>query len=41
MTIAASLPTPDWMLAVEDADLGGLRYEIAKEQWDQQQPAAE
>lgn len=36
MTIAKSIPTPDDMLEVEDAELGGLRYEIAKEQWEHQ-----
>ena len=41
MTIVESLPTPDDMLMVENAELGGLRYEIAKEQWRQQQPGAE
>lgn len=39
MTVADSLPTPDHMLGVEKAELGGLRYEIVKEQW--QQPGAE
>ena len=37
MTVADSIPTPDDMLMVENAELGGLRYEIVKEQWEQQQ----
>ena len=37
MTIAKSIPTPDDMLEVEDAELGGLRYEIAEQQWKLQQ----
>jgi RimJ/RimL family protein N-acetyltransferase len=41
MTMAKSVPTPDDMLGVEESELGGLRYEIAKAQWEQQQPRAE
>ncbi|MFJ4190530.1 GNAT family N-acetyltransferase [Kitasatospora sp. NPDC089509] len=35
MTFSHSLPTPDDMLMVEGADLGGVQYEITKEQWEQ------
>ncbi len=41
MTIAKSVPTPDDMLMVEGSELGGLRYEIAKERWEQLQPERE
>jgi RimJ/RimL family protein N-acetyltransferase len=33
MTVVDTLPTPEDMQGVEGAELGGLRYEIAKEQW--------
>ena len=33
MTFTETLPTPDYMLGVEHAELGGPRYEITKEQW--------
>jgi len=33
MTVTEPLPTPDDMLAVEGADLGGYRYEITRERW--------
>jgi RimJ/RimL family protein N-acetyltransferase len=35
MTVAQTLETPEDMLMVEGADLGGFRYEITKEQWEQ------
>lgn len=35
MTFSHPLPTPDDMMAVEGADLGGVQYEITKEQWEQ------
>jgi RimJ/RimL family protein N-acetyltransferase len=38
MTVSATLPTPDDMQAVEGAELGGLRYEIGKDAWEQRQP---
>lgn len=34
MTVAETLPTPEDMLAVEGAELGGYRYEITREQWE-------
>ena len=34
MTVAQTLETPDDMLAVEGAELGGFRYEITREQWE-------
>lgn len=34
MTVARNLETPDDMLAVEGAELGGFRYEITREQWE-------
>jgi len=34
MTVSQTLDTPEDMLAVEGSELGGLRYEITKEQWD-------
>lgn len=34
MTVTETLDTPEDMLAVEGSELGGLRYEITKEQWD-------
>ncbi|MET0787615.1 MAG: GNAT family N-acetyltransferase [Cellulomonas sp.] len=34
MTVAETLDTPEDMLAVEGSELGGLRYEITKEQWE-------
>ena len=36
MQVAKEVPTPDDMLAVENSELGGLQYEITKQQWDQQ-----
>ncbi|MDM7854799.1 GNAT family N-acetyltransferase [Cellulomonas alba] len=33
MTVAEKLPTPDDMLAVEGAELGGFRYEITQDEW--------
>lgn len=35
MTVAEALETPDDMLAVEGADLGGYRYEITRDRWAQ------
>ncbi|MFC0713610.1 GNAT family N-acetyltransferase [Cellulomonas biazotea] len=35
MTVTGALETPEDMLAVEGAELGGYRYEITKEQWEQ------
>jgi RimJ/RimL family protein N-acetyltransferase len=35
MTVTEELETPDDMLAVEGAELGGYRYEITREQWEQ------
>lgn len=37
MAVAEKLETPDDMLAVEGAELGGFRYEITREQWEQRQ----
>lgn len=34
MTLAESIPTPENMQMVEGSELGGVRYEIAKEQWE-------
>lgn len=34
MTVTEALPTPEDMLAVEGADLGGYRYAITREQWE-------
>jgi len=34
MTVIEKLETPDDMLAVEGAELGGFRYEITREQWE-------
>ncbi|ATL25237.1 GNAT family N-acetyltransferase [Streptomyces formicae] len=34
MTLAGTLPTPPDMATVEGAELGGVRYEIAKERWE-------
>lgn len=39
MAVTQPLPTPDDMLAVEGADLGGYRYEITREQWQQRAAA--
>lgn len=36
MQVARKIPTPDDMLEVEGSALGGLQYEITKEQWEQQ-----
>ncbi|WP_042371756.1 GNAT family N-acetyltransferase [Streptacidiphilus neutrinimicus] len=36
MTFAHTLPTPDDMQMVEGAELGGVQFEITKEQWEQQ-----
>ena len=35
MTMTGTLDTPDDMLMVEGAELGGVRYKNTKEQWDQ------
>jgi RimJ/RimL family protein N-acetyltransferase len=35
MVVTRDLATPEDMLAVEGAELGGFRYEITKEQWEQ------
>lgn len=35
MVVAKNLDTPEDMMMVEGADLGGFRYEITKEQWEQ------
>lgn len=35
LTVTATLETPPDMLKVEGAELGGFRYEITKEQWEQ------
>jgi RimJ/RimL family protein N-acetyltransferase len=35
MSVVGTLATPEDMQMVEDAELGGLRYEITKEQWEQ------
>jgi hypothetical protein len=37
MTVTQALETPEDMLAVEGAELGGYRYEITKEQWERRQ----
>jgi hypothetical protein len=37
--VTEALATPDDMLAVEGADLGGYRYEITREQWEQRAAA--
>ena len=36
MTLAETIPTPEDMLMVEGSELGGVQYEITKEQWEQQ-----
>ncbi|MFE9452015.1 GNAT family N-acetyltransferase [Streptomyces sp. NPDC006739] len=36
MTLTATIPTPSDMQMVEGSELGGVRYEITKEQWAQQ-----
>ena len=36
MTVAEAIPTPDDMTMIEGSELGGLRYEITKEQWEHQ-----
>lgn len=33
MTVAERIGTPDFMLAVEGSELGGLRYELDREAW--------
>ena len=35
MVVTQDLETPEDMMAVEGAELGGFRYEITKEQWEQ------
>ena len=35
MQVAKKIPTPDDMLMVEGSELGGVQYEISKEQWEQ------
>lgn len=37
MSVTQTLPTPEDMLAVEGAELGGYRYEITREQWEQRE----
>ena len=37
MTVTQTVATPEYMLAVEGAELGGYRYEITKEQWKRRQ----
>ncbi|MFC0645665.1 GNAT family N-acetyltransferase [Cellulomonas phragmiteti] len=39
MAVVEHLGTPDDMLAVEGAELGGHRYEITREQWEQRRAA--
>lgn len=39
MTVTQTLPTPEDMLAVEGAELGGYRYQITREQWQHRRPA--
>lgn len=39
MTVTEPLPTPDDMLAVEGAELGGYRYEITREHWERRTTA--
>ena len=34
MTLAETIPTPEDMLMVEGSELGGVQYEITKEQWE-------
>ena len=34
MTVAQAIPTPEDMQMVEGSELGGVRYEITKEQWE-------
>jgi RimJ/RimL family protein N-acetyltransferase len=36
MTLADNIPTPPDMEMIEGSELGGVRYEITKEQWEQQ-----
>lgn len=40
MAVTRTLGTPEDMLAVEGAELGGYRYEITRDQWEQQQPGS-
>jgi RimJ/RimL family protein N-acetyltransferase len=37
MTVAEAIPTPEDMQMVEGAELGGMRYEITKQQWEQRE----
>lgn len=37
MTVAETLDTPEDMMSVEGAELGGMRYEITREQWERRQ----
>ena len=37
MAVTQTLETPEDMLAVEGAEFGGYRYEITRDQWEQQQ----
>lgn len=39
MTVTETVPTPDFMQAVEGAELGGFRYEITREQWETRRAA--
>jgi RimJ/RimL family protein N-acetyltransferase len=41
MTVARPVETPEDMMTVEGAELGGYRYEITKEQWERGLPPAE
>jgi RimJ/RimL family protein N-acetyltransferase len=34
MTVAEAIPTPEDMQMVEGSELGGVRYEITKQQWE-------
>jgi RimJ/RimL family protein N-acetyltransferase len=36
MTLAEVIPTPEDMMTVEGSELGGLQYQIVKEQWHEQ-----
>ena len=36
MTLAEKIPTPEDMMKVEGSELGGLHYQIVKEQWERQ-----
>lgn len=36
MTLTDNIPTPSDMEMIEGSERGGVRYEITKEQWEQQ-----